>query len=184
MPPEEFHRYWLEERYPLARRLVESLRARRYVQTHTVAPELNAQLAATRDTAEAFDGLAEVWWDSLEDLISTFTSDEGQEAGRALINDEAKFIDFGRSSLFRTEDNVIWVRRARDCHESSGVAANVAVPLPAAAETRRNLFTRKRRWLSVLVRPGRLELPRALRPTRPSTLRVYQFRHRRVTARV
>jgi hypothetical protein len=32
------------------------------------------------------------------------------------------------------------------------------------------------------VRPGRLELPRAIRPTRPSTLRVYQFRHRRVTA--
>jgi hypothetical protein len=29
------------------------------------------------------------------------------------------------------------------------------------------------------VRPGRLELPRGLRPTRPSTLRVYQFRHRR-----
>src|SRR3954449_9267324 len=30
------------------------------------------------------------------------------------------------------------------------------------------------------MRPGRLELPRAIRPTRPSTLRVYQFRHRRV----
>ena len=30
------------------------------------------------------------------------------------------------------------------------------------------------------VRPGRLELPRAIRPTRPSTLRVYQFRHERV----
>src|SRR5918998_5236794 len=32
------------------------------------------------------------------------------------------------------------------------------------------------------MRPGRLELPRAIRPTRPSTLRVYQFRHRRVAA--
>ena len=30
------------------------------------------------------------------------------------------------------------------------------------------------------VRPGRLELPPRLRRTRPSTLRVYQFRHRRV----
>src|SRR3954447_21591799 len=30
------------------------------------------------------------------------------------------------------------------------------------------------------VRPGRLELPRGKPPTRPSTLRVYQFRHRRV----
>ena len=32
------------------------------------------------------------------------------------------------------------------------------------------------------VRPGRLELPRTIRSTRPSTLRVYQFRHRRVAA--
>src|SRR5215213_5059789 len=34
------------------------------------------------------------------------------------------------------------------------------------------------------MRPGRLELPRGKPPTRPSTLRVYQFRHRRVTARI
>lgn len=33
------------------------------------------------------------------------------------------------------------------------------------------------------VRPGRLELPRGKPPTRPSTLRVYQFRHRRVCGR-
>ena len=105
--PEEFHRYWLEEHGPLARSLVEPLAARRYVQSHTVAPELNAQLAATRDTGEAYDGLAELWWDSLEDLVSAFTSEAGQEAGRTLIEDEAKFIDFGRSSLFLTEEHVI-----------------------------------------------------------------------------
>ena len=35
---------------------------------------------------------------------------------------------------------------------------------------------------ALLVRPGRLELPRTIRSTRPSTLRVYQFRHRRVVA--
>ena len=34
------------------------------------------------------------------------------------------------------------------------------------------------------VRPRGLEPPRAIRPTRPSTLRVYQFRHRRVVAKV
>jgi uncharacterized protein (TIGR02118 family) len=107
LAPEEFHRYWLDEHGPLARSLVEPLGARRYVQSHTLAPELNAQLAATRDTAEAFDGLAELWWDSLEDLVSAFTSEEGQEAGRRLIADEAKFIDFGRSSLFVAEEHEI-----------------------------------------------------------------------------
>jgi uncharacterized protein (TIGR02118 family) len=107
IPQEEFHRYWLEDHGPLARRLVEPLGARRYVQAHTVAPELNAQLAATRDTSEAFDGLAEIWWDSLDDLVAAFTSEEGQQAGQALMEDEAKFIDFGRSSLFVAEEHSI-----------------------------------------------------------------------------
>ena len=107
LSPEEFHRYWLEEHGPLARSLVEPLGARRYVQAHTVAPELNPQLAATRGTAEAFDGLAELWWDSLDDLASAFASEKGQEAGQTLMEDEAKFIDFGRSSLFLTEEHVI-----------------------------------------------------------------------------
>src|SRR5689334_10700935 len=104
---EEFHRYWLEEHGPLARNLVEPLGARRYVQAHTVAPELNAQLAATRDTSEAFDGLAEIWWDSLDALVAAFTSEEGQQAGTALMEDEAKFIHLGRSSLFVTEEHPI-----------------------------------------------------------------------------
>ena len=107
MAPEEFHRYWLEEHGPFARSLVEPLGARRYVQSHTIAPELNAQLATTRDTTEAFDGLAELWWDSLEDFVSAFTSEEGQEAGRKLMEDEARFIDFGRSSLFLAEEHAI-----------------------------------------------------------------------------
>src|SRR5512133_652360 len=55
LPPEEFHRYWLEEHGPLARGLLESLGARRYVQTHTLDSELNAALAATRGTIEAYD---------------------------------------------------------------------------------------------------------------------------------
>jgi uncharacterized protein (TIGR02118 family) len=105
--PDEFRRYWLEEHGPLARSLTEPLAARRYVQSHTVAPELNAQLAATRNTAAAFDGVAELWWDSLEDFVSAFASEEGQAAGRTLIEDEAKFIDFDRSSLFLAEEHVI-----------------------------------------------------------------------------
>jgi uncharacterized protein (TIGR02118 family) len=107
MAPDEFRRYWLEEHGPLARSLTEPLGMRRYVQSHTVAPELNAQLAATRNTAEVFDGVAELWWDSLDDLASAFASEEGQAAGRTLMEDEAKFIDFERSSLFLAEEHLI-----------------------------------------------------------------------------
>ena len=104
---EEFHRYWLEEHGPLARPLLESLGARRYVQTHALDADLNAALAATRGTAEAFDGLAEIWWDSVEALVEASTSDEGQRISETLHEDEAKFIDFERSSLFVAEEHPI-----------------------------------------------------------------------------
>ena len=107
LSPEEFHRYWLEEHGPLARRLLESLGARRYVQTHTTGGELNAALAAPRGTAEAYDGVAEIWWDSLEHLLAAAGSEEGQRANATLTEDEARFIDFERSSIFVTEEHVI-----------------------------------------------------------------------------
>src|SRR5712691_10600556 len=110
LPPEEFHRYWLEEHGPLASRLLEPLGARRYVQTHTLNTDLNVALAASRGTAEAYDGLAEIWWDSLDALIAIFGSEEGQRANETLIEDEATFIDFERSSFFITEEHTILER--------------------------------------------------------------------------
>jgi uncharacterized protein (TIGR02118 family) len=107
LPLEEFHRYWLEEHGPLASSLLEALGARRYVQTHTLGGDHNAALAASRGTDEAYDGLAEVWWDSLEALVAAVGSEEGQRANEVLIEDEAKFIDFQRSSFFLTEEHTI-----------------------------------------------------------------------------
>jgi uncharacterized protein (TIGR02118 family) len=104
---EEFHRYWLEEHGPLARELLEPLGVRRYVQSHTLDTDLNAALAATRGTMEAYDGLAEVWWDSLDVLLEVSRSEEGQRANETLTDDEAKFIDFERSSFFMTEEHPI-----------------------------------------------------------------------------
>jgi len=110
LSPEEFHRYWLEEHGPLARRLLESLGARRYVQTHTLDTDLNARLAATRGTTDAYDGLAEVWWDSLDALLAADGSEAGRRANETLTEDEARFIDFERSSFFITEEHPILER--------------------------------------------------------------------------
>jgi len=107
LPPEEFHRYWLEEHGPLARRLLESLGARGYVQTHTLDTGLNAAFAAGRGTSEAYDGLAEVSWDSVDALVAAFGSEEGQQANQTLTEDEARFIDFERSSVFLTEEHAL-----------------------------------------------------------------------------
>jgi uncharacterized protein (TIGR02118 family) len=107
--PEEFHRYWRDEHGPLAGELLESLGARRYVQTHTLEfdTDLNAALAVARGTSEAYDGLAEVWWDSLDALLEASSSEEGQRVNATLMEDEARFIDLERSSLFLTEEHTI-----------------------------------------------------------------------------
>jgi uncharacterized protein (TIGR02118 family) len=107
LPAEEFHRYWLEEHGPLARGLLEQLGARRYAQTHTLDSELNAAFAESRGTLEAYDGLAEIWWDSLDAFVAAAGSEEGQRANQTLAEDEAKFIDLERSSLFLTEEQTI-----------------------------------------------------------------------------
>jgi uncharacterized protein (TIGR02118 family) len=106
--PEEFHRYWLEEHGPLARRLLEPLNLRRYVQVHTLDTPLNGLIAASRGTTEAFDGIAELWFDSLEALLTAFNTEEGARANAALVEDEAKFIDLSRSSTFVTKEHVIF----------------------------------------------------------------------------
>jgi uncharacterized protein (TIGR02118 family) len=107
LPPEEFHRYWLEEHGPLAGSLLEQLGARRYAQTHTVNADLNGALAAARGTAEAYDGLAEIWWDSLDAFLAAAGSEAGQSANETLMKDEARFIDLERSSFFITEEHSI-----------------------------------------------------------------------------
>ena len=105
LPEDEFHRYWREQHGPLARELLTSLGARRYVQTHTLGSELNAPLAESRGTSEAYDGLAEVWWDSLEALAAAVGTEQGQAANARLVEDEARFIDLARSSIFLTEEH-------------------------------------------------------------------------------
>jgi uncharacterized protein (TIGR02118 family) len=110
VPPEEFHRYWLREHGPLARSLLERLGARRYVQTHTLATDLNGALAGARGAGEAYDGLAEVWWDSLEALLSASASEEARGAAETLIEDEGRFIDQARSSIFLAEEHTILER--------------------------------------------------------------------------
>ena len=102
---EEFHRYWLEEHGPLARGLLEALGATGYVQSHSLGDDLNAALAATRGTAEPYDGVAEVSWESLDALMAASGSEEGQRINETLREDEARFIDFERSSFFITEEH-------------------------------------------------------------------------------
>jgi len=105
---EEFQRYWREEHAALVRRHADALGIRRYVQTHATDTDLDEGLAGARGSEPRFyDGVAELWWDSLEDLIGASTSEAGLAAGRALLEDEQRFIDLARSPIWLGEENVV-----------------------------------------------------------------------------
>ena len=103
----EFQRYWHEQHGPLVRSHAAALGIRRYVQVHTLDTPLNEALQASRGGPDAYDGVAELWWDSAEVLAATIATPEGRAAGEALLADERKFIDLARSSLFVAEERPI-----------------------------------------------------------------------------
>jgi uncharacterized protein (TIGR02118 family) len=105
---EEFHRYWLEEHGPLVKSLAEAIGTCRYVQSHTVMPEVNAMFREGRDLEEPYDGITEVWWATHADMEKGLNSEEGRAAAQLLLEDESNFIDFERSRMFLTEEHEIF----------------------------------------------------------------------------
>lgn len=108
LSPEAFRKYWLENHGPLVRKHAAALRAKRYVQSHTLDTELNVYAQQPRGTRPAYDGITEVWWDKAEDVAAALSTSEGQEANRILAGDEARFCDLPNCSVFFTEEKVIF----------------------------------------------------------------------------
>ncbi len=105
---EEFQRYWRETHAPLVREHGAALGIRRYVQVHTLPGETSAALAASRAVEDAeYDGVAELWWDSLEAIAAAVATPEGQRAGAELLDDERRFIDLAHSPIFLAEEHVV-----------------------------------------------------------------------------
>ena len=101
---EEFHRYWRDEHGPLVRSFRSVLGIRRYVQVHRIEGPFNDALRSSRNALEPFDGTAELWWDSIDALATAASSEEGIAAGQKLLEDENRFIDLSRSSLWLGEE--------------------------------------------------------------------------------
>lgn len=105
---EEFHRYWLESHGPRVRGHAEAMHASRYVQSHTLATELNDALQTSRGARPAYDGITEVWWKDREAFDAGLATEAGRAAGLDLLEDERRFIDLEASSLFLTEEHEIF----------------------------------------------------------------------------
>ncbi len=104
---EAFQAYWFDHHAPLVASVREALRIRRYVQLHSLPVEASAALRIARAGPEGYDGVAQLWWDSLEDVLGN-THPDAQSAGRLLLEDERKFIDLERSPLWWGEERVIF----------------------------------------------------------------------------
>ena len=105
---EEFRKYWLEKHGPFVRSFSKQLRAKRYVQSHTLDTPLNGAAQQPRGTKPPYDGITEIWWDKAEDLIAALSTPEGQEINRKLAEDEARFCDLPNCSVFFAEEHTIF----------------------------------------------------------------------------
>jgi len=104
---EEFQRYWLESHGPLVRELAPTLGVKRYVQVHTVTSAFSEALSRHRGAPDDFDGVAELWWDSVDDFARAGITKEGRDAGRRLLEDEKRFIDLARSPIWFGEEHAL-----------------------------------------------------------------------------
>lgn len=107
----EFQDYWFNRHAPLVASHRETLRILRYVQLHTgeyaMTDAIRASRAGRLEAAPAiYDGVAQLWWATLEDL--TLDTPETRAAGQALLEDEARFIDFAKSPLWFGEEKTIF----------------------------------------------------------------------------
>lgn len=103
----EFQDYWRHTHAPLVAERADVLNIRRYQQVHTAdAVALHDALRARNGGApEPFDGVAELWWDSLEEMRAN--SDEARQASADLLADERKFIDLPNSPMWIAEEHTV-----------------------------------------------------------------------------
>ena len=103
----EFQRYWLENHGPLVRDRAAVLGIKRYVQVHRLDSPVNDAMRASRQAGDPYDGVAELWWDSVEEFAAAAGTPEGRQAGQELLSDERKFIDLRRCALWVGEEHEI-----------------------------------------------------------------------------
>ena len=100
---EQFQAYWRDRHAPLVASFAPVLGIRRYVQCHTLDDVSFAAMTASRGSLPGYDGVAELWFDSLEQCLAARGPD-AREAGRALLEYERRFIDLSRSPLFFADE--------------------------------------------------------------------------------
>jgi len=77
------------------------------VQVHTAHDAANEMLRASRGGPEAYDGVAELWFESVEAIGAGMADEAGRRAAAELLADEKKFIDLARSPLWLADEHAV-----------------------------------------------------------------------------
>ena len=105
MTRQAFQDYWKNEHGPFFMENAATMRATKYVQSHTVDTPLNEGLRSSRGMLPEYDGVAEVWFESEQELMEAMSSPEGQRLSAALLEDEGNFIDHAKSAAFIVKEH-------------------------------------------------------------------------------
>src|SRR3954469_19443104 len=104
---EAFQAYWFGTHAPLVASVAETLQIRRYVQLHSLPTEANTATRASREAPPEYDGVAELWFDSLEALAQNGARPEAKAAAALLLEDERRLIDLPTSPLWFSQEHVV-----------------------------------------------------------------------------
>ena len=103
---EDFQDYWFNRHGPLVASVSEVLGIRRYVQMHSLPDAVSEPLRASRGAPEPYDGVAQLWYDSLEDMLTEHDVAKTPYAAPA-VKDHNLFIDDDRSVACFTDEHPI-----------------------------------------------------------------------------
>ena len=101
---DQFLDYWEHVHAPIVAARAEVLRIRRYVQSYTFQDLRFSVVSTARGDTQPYDGVAELWWDSVEDCLGR-TDPAARRAGREILEDERKFVDLAASPIFLVREH-------------------------------------------------------------------------------
>jgi len=106
---EEFQSYW-SEKHPQAapEDAFSTLGVKRYVQVLPLETEARSLVIGPRTgLVEPFDGIAELWVESEDALTRDWSTDKAKEYIKIFFKDEQNFIDWTRSTILVSKENIV-----------------------------------------------------------------------------
>ena len=106
---EEFQSYW-SEKHPQAAPgdAFSTLGVKRYVQVLPLETDArNLVIGPRTGLVEPFDGIAELWVESEETLARNWSTDKAKECVKIFFEDEQNFIDWTRSTILVSKENIV-----------------------------------------------------------------------------